>query len=192
MNSLLGTSCSPSLSDCSPTPTGSRTSSGNAVRNRSGCWRRSGSGHAAADLAARGPPARQGRDEPRDDHRRRPGGHTPCAISPRRPRRRALDAYVSVRTATIDALASQDSPLPKQPGHYGLRVTPTGVHALLAARHRPTYLPRRPGPRPDPSHPRRSDRRRCVPRSFTCRSCRPQPLPPCPRRPTTTGQARSR
>lgn len=57
-------------------------------------------------------------------------------------------AYVSVRTATIDALASRDlltlTPLPKQPGHYGLRVTPAGVHALLAAGLRPRRSPPRP------------------------------------------------
>lgn len=59
-----------------------------------------------------------------------------------------LAAYVSVRVATIDALASRDlltlTPLPKQPGHYGLRVTSAGVHALLAASLRPRRSPPRP------------------------------------------------
>ena len=59
-----------------------------------------------------------------------------------------LAAYASVRAATIDALASRDLltlvPLPKQPGHYGLRVTSAGVHALLAAGLRPRRSPPRP------------------------------------------------
>ncbi|MCM1969450.1 hypothetical protein [Streptomyces sp. G1] len=58
-----------------------------------------------------------------------------------------LAAYVSVRIATIDALASRDlltlTPLPEQPGHYRLHVTPAGVHALLAANPQPLRSPPR-------------------------------------------------
>lgn len=59
-----------------------------------------------------------------------------------------LAAYVSVRVTTIDALASRGlltlAPLPKQPGHYALRVTSASVHALLAAGLRPRRSPPRP------------------------------------------------
>ncbi|MEU3402981.1 hypothetical protein ABZ766_03365 [Streptomyces sp. NPDC006670] len=76
-----------------------------------------------------------------------------------------LAAYVSVRTATIDALASRDlltlTPLPKQPGHHRLRVTAAGVHALLAAGLQPRLKTPRPPlvtrpPAPAASAPARS------------------------------------
>lgn len=63
-------------------------------------------------------------------------------------------SYLSVRAATIDALATRGlvtlTALPEQPGHHALHVTTAGLRALLAAasgpRRRPPLRARRPAP----------------------------------------------